>query len=196
MRGRRASDPTVLPSSESYKVNVTDPNNSNNQGTANKQRKKPKLQKSKSIARMFLRGKKEADDLLEKFVLELSHLPEYKVNKGGPRKNQRKITKHRRSSLMLNKVFGTPLVQEKRAGDRRNVIQKKLGLCLIYPESFFQVTWMLQIIILILFYLFTVPIRLGFAETTDSDYVNTAGLWYGFDLYADMTFIIDMQGPR
>jgi len=192
MRGRRASDPTVLPSSESYKVNVTDPNNSNNQGTANKQRKKPKLQKSKSIARMFLRGKKEADDLLEKFVLELSHLPEYKVNKGGPRKNQRKITKHRRSSFMLNKVFGTPLVQEKRAGDRRNVIQKKLGLCLIYPESFFQVTWMLQIIILILFYLFTVPIRLGFAETTDSDYVNTAGLWYGFDLYADMTFIIDI----
>ena len=64
--------------------------------------------------------------------------------------------------------------------------------CLVFPESPFQITWMIQIIVMIFFYLFTVPVRLGFAETTDSDYVNGLGLWYGFDMYADIVFILDI----
>ena len=185
-----------IASSQSYKINI-DPNKdtsskSNTPSSSPKKRKKPKFQKSKSISRMFLRGKKEADDLLEKFVLELSHIPEYKVVIGSKKKNNNLKIVHRRSSKILNHMFGIPLIKERKVHDTRNRLQKICSSCLIYPESLFQVTWMLQIIVLILFYLVTVPIRMGFANTTDSDYVNTVGVWFSLDLYSDITFILDI----
>ena len=63
----------------------------------------------------------------------------------------------------------------------------------LLDDSAFRISWDLLSMLLIVFYVFVVPLRMSFDTTaTSSPFVMASGGWYYFDLSADMLFLVDI----
>ena len=60
------------------------------------------------------------------------------------------------------------------------------------PEPASQMRWDLLMALLIVFYMFVVPMRIAFDATAKGTFINGEGGWFVFDLASDSLFILDI----